>query len=307
MKTYFLPIGLILALALAMTLPEPGRNLAELELTSYLIAAIFFMNGYDFVVKELDFNAKLLIHVLNISLISLLMAPAIAFGMSFVVNLDFYWMLGLFTIACVPTTLSSGIVISAQAGGNKSLAVLLTMVMSFLGVFILPFTLKSLVQAYGEVQIDSLALMIGLCYKVLLPFLLGYMVQRFLLKGYRIGNLLPSSIVVLIVYYSSSKSQALMMSSTIQQILGCVLVSISLHIFLILIDYLYVAVVKMKASNRLSFVFCGSQKTLPLSVAVLAGFSVETGRALVLCICFHFCQLIMDSVLALKLKQVDQS
>jgi sodium/bile acid cotransporter 7 len=224
------------------------------------------------------------------------------YGMSSGVDLGFDWMLGLYTIACVPTTLSSGIVIAAQAGGNKSLAVMLTMVMSFLGVLILPFTLSWLLQAYGNTSIDSLSLMMSLCYKVLFPFLLGYVCQQFIWRGHRFGTVLPSSIVILIVYYSSSRSQDLMLSSTLLEITLAIVISTGLHLVLIGLDYLYVKVMEIKAENMISFVICGSQKTLPLSVAVLAGFSLETGQALVFCICFHFSQLILDSILAMYLK-----
>lgn len=303
MKTYFLPTGLILALLLAMVFPDPGEKIASFEITSYLIAAIFFMNGHDFVLKELGFNRKLMFHVLSISMISLFLAPAIALAMSKVIVFEFYWLLGLFIIACVPTTLSSGVVITSEAGGNKSLAVMLTIVMNLLGVFVLPFTLKYLVQGSESLKIDSIALMMGLFLKVLLPFLLGLLIQKIKSTGFVFGNMLPSCLVILIVYYSSSKSQSLMMNSTIAELGLAMMISIILHLALMVLDLLYVTLSKIKREDQLAFVFCGSQKTLPLSIAVLAVLPIVPGQALVLCICYHFSQLILDSILAVYIKR----
>ncbi len=50
--------------------------------------------------------------------------------------------------------------------------------------------------------------------------------------------------------------------------------------------------------ERKALVFVTSQKTLAMGLAVLAGITIDTGSAIIVCLIFHFFQLFADSFLA---------
>ena len=63
---------------------------------------------------------------------------------------------------------------------------------------------------------------------------------------------------------------------------------------------------KLNPENSKALLFVASQKTLPVSLAVLAGLHQETGNAVIVCLLFHFVQLFGDSILASRLRFQDK-
>jgi len=304
MKTYFLPIGLIAAIVGALVVPAAGQHLAQWHWTSYFVAVIFFINGFDFRSRDLKFEKSLLIHTMMVSLLSLMVAPQIAYLLTSFIPLPLSWMIGFYVIACVPTTLSSGIVIASLAGGHRPLAVLLTIGMSFMGIFTLPWTLSFLLEGGFAFSVNRGELMLGLCLTVLLPFLVGLWCKRALKTDYQFGNYYPSAIVIMIVYVSAAQSSQLLYNATLNELGKAILISCLLHVILMVLCWIYAFLTTSDREYSVTILFCGSQKTLPLSVAVLSDLSTGTGNALIICIVFHFFQLIFDSLLASHLPKV---
>jgi sodium/bile acid cotransporter 7 len=58
-----------------------------------------------------------------------------------------------------------------------------------------------------------------------------------------------------------------------------------------------------QTKNRALFFVC-SQKTLPVAISVLTALSIISPPALIICVCFHFLQIIIDSFLAARLPQI---
>jgi len=83
---------------------------------------------------------------------SILIATA---TVSFVhVNLDFdpqEFSYGLALFFCMPTTLSSGVILVGQAKGNVALALMLTVVTNLLGVFVVPFSVDIVFSSVSSV------------------------------------------------------------------------------------------------------------------------------------------------------------
>ena len=59
----------------------------------------------------------------------------------------------------------------------------------------------------------------------------------------------------------------------------------------------------MKGGRRKALLFVASQKTLAISLAVLASVQFDTGSAIIVCLLFHFFQLFLDSFLASYMKK----
>lgn len=77
----------------------------------------------------------------------------------------------------MPTTVSSGIVLTGQAGGNVGLAVLLTVASNVIAVFTIPLMLSWLANFNG-IELDIGELIVKLMYQVLAPLVVGQLLRR---------------------------------------------------------------------------------------------------------------------------------
>jgi len=93
-----------------------------------------------------------------------------------IMPLDTSIRIGLFLVAVMPTTLSSGVVMTGAAGGNMAHALAITIVSNGLSILTIPLTLSLLLEQIGggtAVSIDKLAIMTKLGFLVLVPLCLG--------------------------------------------------------------------------------------------------------------------------------------
>ena len=139
-KKLFLPVGMLVAVALSFILPQPGIFFKGLGINNYLIIAIFFVCGWQ-TTAEMKFDRKFLQIFVTGALITLVAAPFLGLGIARGFGLDPLSAAGLMVIAAMPPTLSSGVVMTGTAGGNRLLAMTVTIGYSFIGVFILPLIL----------------------------------------------------------------------------------------------------------------------------------------------------------------------
>lgn len=303
MNPYFLPTGLLLAFALSWLLPAPGLALQQAGLIPWMVVIIFLVNGYQTLIGGIPFSGALLRSALSAILISLLISPFLGQAIALLLALPAGAAVGLVVTATVPSTLSSGIVMTQLAGGDGVKALFLTILLNLLGVFTIPFLLPLVLNNVGSIELSPWPLLEKLILIVLVPFLLGMMGRRVIQRSPRhwLIRYLPSSCVIATVWMSVSAS-----SQTLQEISPTLLVvivaaSLLLHGTLLL---LCLASRKLLASERgewIALLFTASQKTLPVAVGVLAALNQPVGVALVVCILFHFLQLFVDSMLASRL------
>ena len=57
----------------------------------------------------------------------------------------------------------------------------------------------------------------------------------------------------------------------------------------------------LKVPENKALLFVASQKTLPISISILAALGDKTALALLTCIVFHFWQLLVDSIISAKM------
>ena len=142
MNSYFLPVGLLLALLIAWLAPDPGAMLQRLGFIPWMVVTIFLINGYQTRFKELPRGRRILSASIIAILISLLISPLIGLAVVSSVSLPIGAAMGLVVMATVPPTLSSGIVMTGIAGGNVAKALFLTILLNLVGVFTVPFLLQ---------------------------------------------------------------------------------------------------------------------------------------------------------------------
>ena len=183
-KKLFLPVGMLVAVALAFILPEPGIFFKSLKLNNLLIIAIFLVCGWQ-TTAELKFDRNFLLLFITGALITLVAAPFAGWGIAKGFALDPMSAAGLMVIAAMPPTLSSGVVMTGTAEGNTLLAMTVTIGYSFIGVFILPVILPLVLPEGAEIVVKPWKMLTDLALLVILPAVAGAQALNiFVLKNF---------------------------------------------------------------------------------------------------------------------------
>ncbi|MEJ5349373.1 MAG: bile acid:sodium symporter [Desulfosoma sp.] len=277
-----------------------GRWLKEHHAPNVLIGAIFFFSGLSLEKETLYkgvLDLKAVLGALSlIFLVSPLWALALArepLGPGLTV--------GLFLVASMPTTLSSGVVLTGAAGGNMATALLITIVSNSAAVFVTPFLLEFLVGQTvtpTSMELHKTSLMITLVALVFAPLALGMSLRAaWLTLSQRIKGPQPSTLntflVLCIVWIGVCGSRHTMVQG-VHLLPLVVALSVVFHGGLLLCAFLMARALKLSVGRREAVIFMGGQKTLPLSVLIQTAVFPQYGEALVFCVCHHVVHLVMD-------------
>lgn len=299
MKAAFLPLGLIAAFLAAWLVPEPGTTLKELGFIPGVVIGLFLLNGYQTNLAELPAKRQFLWLLLAAALINLFLAPALGVAVANVANLSPGETLGLIVKSAVPSTLSTCIVLTQLAGGYSLWALVITLALNILGVFTLPFVLDMALGESAEVSVDPLNLLSTLIQLVLIPFLVGAALRRLSLVNpqHLVLQYLPSTLVISAVWMSLSSSSTLFTTLQWQSLATIAAASLAVHLLLMLFSALCGMWMRLEWQAHVALIFTASQKTLPVAVSVLAALNGPIGEAVLVCVLFHFLQLLVDSTL----------
>lgn len=271
------------------------------------IFLIFLIYGFTTHASDLKRGVNdikgLLTGLLNIFII----APAIAVLFIFL-PLPEGLIIGILIVSAMPTTLSSGVVMTGAAGGNIAHALLITLTANILSVFTIPVVLAFLLSLYKDsvsVSIDKLAIMIKISFLVVLPLVIGLVIKPWV-NGVidKIGGFiqqLNQVFVLAIVWMSLSQTKPVILGNMalVPRVFLAVLV---FHVILLLSAFLLTRVLKIPKGRRESVIFMGSQKTLPLSVIIQVTLFPQYGMALIVCVLHHIVHLFIGSYLVGKFK-----
>ena len=301
-KKLFLPVGLILAIAGALLVPGAGTWLKQNNFVPFFVVAIFLISGWKFSLRNAKLNHKFIYSIVLAIIISLFIAPFIGVATVKVFGFEAMAALGIIVTCCVPVTLSSATVITEVAHGNAVWALLMTVIMNLTGIFTIPLMLKLSIEEAEGVNISVWKLLLKLILLVLLPFAAG-MIARKLTKRKTKAFVayIPSICVILTVYAAASASYKLLYKCSFSEILLLTTAVFSIHAVLMLIAWPGGKLLKLETPELKALIFISSQKTLPLSISVLALLCENPGAAIISCLLFHFTQLFVDSAIAAKM------
>ncbi len=307
MKNYFMPLGVLVAIAIAIVVPQPGRWLEEAGLVQWLVVLIFLINGFQTRLQSSgngNGNGKGYLRLIILAIIiNLLVAPWIGWLVVTFIPLSVDMSVGLLVMAAVPATLSSGIVMTRIAGGDTTAALTLTILLNIIGVFTIPLLLMWTLGSAGLIELSVWPLLQQLALLVLLPFTVGMLLRRissYEPPAFMLGYL-PSACVISTVWMLMSRSNEALASLVVDQMLLVVAASLILHGVLLLICWGGGVLWIEQMGRRKALLFTCSQKTLPVAISVMAAMDLSAGVALVSCILYHFLQLLVDSFLAARL------
>ncbi|MDX1594330.1 MAG: bile acid:sodium symporter [Gammaproteobacteria bacterium] len=303
MQQWFLPGGLVLAIALALVAPEPGSAVNRTGLVSWLVATIFLVNGYQTRIDARRLGRRFLRVLAAGAGIGLLLSPWLGVATAALLGLPAAAALGLVVMASMPPTLSSGVILTGNAGGDVLWAMLLTILLNLAGIVSVPFVLDLALEAGAEVAISPWPLLWRLLTLVLVPFVAGVGLRR-LFESRPPGwvRYVPSTCIIITVWMAMSASSGTLLELTAGALGLIVAGALLVHGALLGLCAAAGRALELAPAERIAVLFVVSQKTLPVALGVLTALEAPIAGALVVCIVFHFLQLMVDAVLAARLR-----
>lgn len=292
---------LVVADSLKITV-TPGIWLKNNHGPDFVIVVVFLLSGLALNTRKVKDGITDIKGTLLALILIFCIAPLFAFLFS-LLPLQQGILLGLLLVSAMPTTLSSGVVMTGSAGGNMAHSLLITIIANSLAVITIPVTLSILLGQAGNngaIEIDQLKIMVKLATQVLLPLFSGILLRNIFTDF--VKPILPftshgNQIGILAMVWMAVCSGREAIISQFDSILTVTITVFSFHLLLVLAALLITRISNIPKQKRESVIFMGGQKTLPLSVILQVSLFPGFGIALVVCVMHHIVHLIMDGYL----------
>ncbi len=310
LQRQFLPVGLVAVAIVGFFLPAPGIYMAGLPTQYVAVAFIFLLSGL--MLKTDEVHAALAAwKATTWGCFSILFAtPVIGTAIAFQLPLEPVFQIGLALFCCMPTTVTSGIALTAQARGNVALALFLTVLTNTAGILTVPFVLAHLLGALGQVELSAADLLYKLCFSILLPLGIGKYLRRYVVAWVDAQrsrlSLASNAALISIPWMKFSESSERLAQVETGSLLVLVVSGLAIHASYLVFNGGFVALLQLDAAARKAVVLMSSQKTLPVAMTVLAflpdsAVSPELkGLIAIPCITFHLGQIFMDAFIATR-------
>ena len=285
-----------------------GRWLKNHYGPQVVIISIFFLSGCLLDARRIKGGLSeikgTLLALLLIFVISPLISSLIALA-----PFDHGLVIGLFIVAVMPTTLSSGVVMTSAAGGNMAHALFTTILANALAVITIPLTLSLLIQGMAPataVKIDAGRIMFTLGCYVIVPLFAGMLAKQIasvqVLRFVPLIQTINQGLVLLIVWMGISQTRTIILEGG-PLWLQTIWLAVLFHALLLASAFALTRTLGMGKGRRESVIFMGGQKTLPLSIIIQVSLFPQYGQALVFCVIHHVVHLLMDGYLVGRLKK----
>ncbi|MGC9452977.1 MAG: bile acid:sodium symporter family protein [Oceanipulchritudo sp.] len=316
-------LGLLGAVLVAFLFPELGAREGALKaglLSKAGVMVIFLLQGLTLRTRELAGGFRhIRLHAFIQAWIFLL-SPVVLVLMAAVLRLSSIGDLsaGFLFLALVPTTISSAVAFTGAAGGNVPAAIFNTTLSNVWGVFWVPTGCLLLFAGGGTFQTELIGpLLLKIAWLIVVPLLAGQLIRPFVFRRawFQLAaprfKLINHGIILFIVFAAFCQS---FLSNAWDGVgAGALLTLLLLTLCAVLIvhagNWLSSQWITSNHADRVSALFCGSQKTLaagaPMAVAIFAGDSalshVNPGLLLLPLLCYHPIQLLLAALLLPRL------
>lgn len=306
-------LSIIVVIAIAYFFPQLGAKESPFPLdtiNSVGVSLIFFFYGLKLSPDKLKAGLKnwklhLLVQSSTFILFPLCVLPfyPLAHG-----SHQTLW-LALFFLACLPSTVSSSVVMVSIAKGNIPAAIFNASISGIIGIAVTPLWM-GLFLTNSTTDFNLTGIYIKLITEILLPVFAGILLQRYwgkLVQQYsRYLTLFDKTVILLIIYKSFAESFEEKIFSTVS--LGdLVLLSVAVTGLFFLVYFLtgYLAsILQFNTEDSITAQFCGTKKSLVHGTVfskILFTNTASVGIILLPLMLFHAFQILFISVIAAKL------
>ncbi|MEI6122510.1 MAG: bile acid:sodium symporter family protein [Bacteroidota bacterium] len=304
-------IALVAMIVLAYFWPHIGSKDSQVPLSdmaNYGVSVIFFFYGLRLSPQKLKAGiSNWRLHIVVHSS-TFLVFPLLVLGARLLLGnqgLELIW-LGIFFLACLPSTVSSSVVMVSVAGGNIPAAIFNASISTLIGVFITPLWMGIFMDTSSG-GFDMTPVVIKLVLQVLLPVVMGILLHAklgaFAEKHRKKLRYFDQTIILLIVYTSFCESFAKKMFQGYSVLFLLQLGAAMIILFYLVYGLIYLAskLLKFNREDKIAAMFCGSKKSLVhgtvMSKVLFAG-SPYMGIVLLPIMMYHALQLVMVSIIA---------
>ncbi|KAG1678624.1 hypothetical protein FOA52_012631 [Chlamydomonas sp. UWO 241] len=312
------------AIGFAAAVPNFGRTggwiRSEYSVKYGAVIVIFLLSGMGLNTRVLLMAVKRLpLHTL-IQAISLGVTPAIGFGVVSALRpsgMSSDLIDGIIICACMPTTVSSNVVLTQMAGGNEAVALINAVVGNIIGIFISPALLQGMLGVDGQGAAYT-GIIANLAVTVVAPLAVGQAAQWLLPKQVlwlqarvnfgKVGNVC----VLLLVWATFCNTFYKNVSAGAGSVAVTVVVQVALYLLFTAICLavsrvpIVVKLLRLDRADSVAIAMCGATKTIALGmpiVTVMFGDQGNVGLLALPLLIYHPAQIIIGSVLVRPLKR----
>ncbi|MCL5129377.1 bile acid:sodium symporter family protein [Algibacter sp. L4_22] len=311
-------LSIIATILIAYFFPQWGTQESEIPIdtiSSVGISLIFFFYGLKLSPTKLKAGLKnwklhLLVQgstFLMFPLLVLMFRPLIQNA-----EQETIW-LAFFFLAALPSTVSSSVVMVSMAKGNIPAAIFNASISGIIGIVITPLWMGLFVDD-AQSDFDFTAIYMKLIVQIILPVILGLLLQRFLgsfaQKHSSKLTLFDKSIILLIIYKSFSESfyNNIFSSVSFLDLLAIFTGVLFLFSVAFYLTKFMAEKLKINKEDQITAQFCGTKKSLVHGTVfskILFGNMASVGIILLPLMLFHATQILIISIIASKLAKRD--
>ena len=306
---------LILMVFVAFILPEPGASGGTISLKNIAnlgISVIFFFYGLRLSPAKLKegLNNRRLHVVVHLATFVFFPALALLVKPLFAGEENKLLWLGIFYLACLPSTVSSAVVMVSIARGNVPAAIFNASVSSLAGVFLTPLLMSLALSSSGKMDYSELGGIVGkLVLQVLLPVVVGMLLNKkwgsFAERNKKRLRQFDQTVILLIVYtaFCDSFACGVFEGFGLTRLLLCSLGMVALFFAVYGSIRIVCRRFGFNRPDTITATFCGSKKSLvhgtAMSRVLFPGLS-SVGIILLPIMLYHALQLMLVSAIARK-------
>ena len=306
-------LALLAAVFIAWIFPQSAGGHSGIIL-SYIstagISLIFFFYGLRLSTEKIKLGLKnWKLHIV-VQSATFLLFPLLVLALYPLIRneeQEIIW-LGLFFMAAVPSTVSSSVVMVSIGRGNIPAAIFNASISGIIGIVLTPLWMGLFLQQ-TQPGFDFTEIYLRLVLGIILPVIIGLIMRRkwyhFALQHSKQLSLFDKSVILLIVFKSFATSFNDDVFKTVENIelAGMAVIVVVLFFILYGIVYIISTVLKFNREDKITALFCGSQKSLVhgtvFSNVLFSGF-YAAGLILVPLMLFHSLQIFVISIVAAR-------
>ncbi|MCA9246809.1 MAG: bile acid:sodium symporter [Planctomycetales bacterium] len=298
-----------LALAIGFGWSEQLADVATRAPRSWIVAAVLFVMALPLELSSLLRTLTRPVPALLACGVNVVIVPLLGYSGAFLLPADLG--AGLIIMAAIPCTLASAAVWTRRAGGNDSLAILVTVVTNLACFLVIPFWLQTLLGASAEIPFRGVVLRLLLLVVVPISLAQIFRLHRPLAHWAtrnkpRLGVVAQMGILSMVAIGSVKAGNRLVaaeneLALSILDWGGMLAVVVAVHLAALGLGHLLALLARTDRADRIAIGFAGSQKTLMVGLDL--GLQYFGGLTILPMVAYHVCQLLADTLIADRLRK----
>ena len=191
MKKHWFTFAIILIIILSILLSPMLRDFDTSLIVTIFIIGLFLISGLLLPSETILFGLKQIKAHLFIQIFIFVITPLVVFitVQPFKNIIEPNLLIGIYSLSCLPTTVSSCIIFTQISRGNVVLSIFNSSLANILGIFISPALLSFMLQgiSFQISNDDIIKVIISLSLKMFFPLIAGQIIRR-LLKEWVFSN-----------------------------------------------------------------------------------------------------------------------